>query len=138
MGDPTIPELAAWCRQAARLEDATALQASPLYAGVFIDNATRLRAIAAALERAERLEAALERMQWRPIAEAPRDGTTIIVGCHMPAWGWVQGWARWDGAAGIYGWISRGFFDPPGNLGLGHPTHFMPLRPPPAEKETDR
>lgn len=27
----------------------------------------------------------------------------------------------------VSGWISIGFTDPPGNLGLAHPTHWQPL-----------
>lgn len=39
----------------------------------------------------------------------------------------------WDEhfVAGIDGWIPRGFTDPPGELGLGNPTHWMPLPSPP-------
>lgn len=37
----------------------------------------------------------------------------------------------WESVCGISGWLSRGFFNPPGELGLGHPTHWMPLPEPP-------
>jgi hypothetical protein len=65
---------------------------------------------------------------WRTMESAPKDGTVIMVACDVgEPWGWVRGVSRWDGAAGIYGWLSRGFFDPPGDLGLGSPTRWMPL-----------
>ena len=65
--------------------------------------------------------------EWQPIETAPKDGTPIIVARHMPSWGWVRGWATWESVCGISGWLSRGFFNPPGELGLAHPTHWMPL-----------
>jgi hypothetical protein len=76
--------------------------------------------------------------EWQPIATAPRDGTVVLVYREIAPWR-VVGWARWEGIElgdfnrpqTIGGWISNGFYDPPGNLGLGHPTHWMPLPEPP-------
>lgn len=72
-------------------------------------------------------------MKWRPISEAPRDGTTIIVGRDMGDFGFVSGTAYFKGSPGTFvsGWIARGFTDPPGELGLAHPSHWMPLPEPP-------
>lgn len=55
MPDPTIPELAAWCRR----------KSADLLTGGSTVDGMNLRAIAAALERAERLEAALIEARWR-------------------------------------------------------------------------
>ncbi len=68
---------------------------------------------------------------WQPIETAPRDGTTVIVGRDMDPWGFVRGAGRWDGSHGIYGWVCRGFIDPPGELGLANPTHWQPMPEPP-------
>ena len=72
-------------------------------------------------------------MKWLPIESAPRDGTTIIVGRDMGDFGFVRGTAYFKGSPGAFvsGWIARGFTDPPGELGLAHPTHWMPLPEPP-------
>lgn len=70
---------------------------------------------------------------WQPISSAPKDGTLIFVARDMgKPWGWVRGVSRWDGAHGIYGWISRGLYDPPGELGLGQPDVWLPIPKPPA------
>lgn len=58
--------------------------------------------------------------EWRPIAEAPRDGTVIIVS---------GGIAHWhDG-----GWWSLTGVDYPGRPMAWEPTHWQSLPPPPAE-----
>ena len=77
-------------------------------------------------------------MDWQPIESAPRDGTTIIVGRDMGHFGFVRGYAHYVGTPGalVSGWISRGFTDPPGELGLAHPELWMPLPPPPADRRT--
>jgi len=67
---------------------------------------------------------------WRDIASAPKDGTTILVWRRVGAWS-VIGHARWENVCGVAGWISHGFSDCPGNLGLAFPTHWMPLPPAP-------
>lgn len=43
----------------------------------------------------------------------------------------VLGFGRWEQVGDIGGWISYGFSDPPGNLGLAAPTHWqeLPLLP---------
>lgn len=71
---------------------------------------------------------------WRPIATAPKDGTTVIVGRDMGDFGFVRGHARFEGRDGAFasGWISHGFSEHLGNLGLAHPTHWMPLPAAPA------
>jgi hypothetical protein len=63
--------------------------------------------------------AALRAPGWRPISEAPRDGSEFL--------GWFEGstvqiW--WMGQGGLWGndfWEGK------------EPTHFMPLPPPPGE-----
>lgn len=71
---------------------------------------------------------------WLPIESAPKDGTPIQVARYMgEPWRWVRGWATWADLGDIGGgWISRGYFEPPGELGLGNPTHWKPLGPDPA------
>ena len=82
------------------------------------------------------LEAARERERWRPIAEAPLDGRTVMVGRWMEPWGFVRGLARWVDVRGISGWVTfAAFSDPPGVLGLGAPTHFRPLPAGPGKEE---
>lgn len=70
-------------------------------------------------------------MDWQPIETAPKDGTPIIIGREMPPWGFVMGvgyYAEIDDVPGCQGWIpTAAFSDPPGVLGLAHPTHWMPL-----------
>jgi len=68
--------------------------------------------------------------EWQPISTAPKDGRVIIVFRKIHGWN-VLGYAYWESVRGIDGWISNGFSDPPGNLGLAHPTHWCPLPPPP-------
>ena len=70
---------------------------------------------------------------WRPIETAPKDGRTVIVGRDMGDFGFVRGYGRFEGAPGAFrgGWISHGFSEHTGDLGLAHPTHWMPLPPPP-------
>lgn len=71
-------------------------------------------------------------MTWQPIETAPKDGTTILITREMEMFGWVRGYATYQTISGIGGgWVSHGFgvF---GELGLGNPTHWMPLPDPPA------
>lgn len=78
----------------------------------------------------ERLRGEIEARQWQPIETAPKDGTTVIVGRNMgDFFGFVRGtgWFEGDPKSFMSGWVSRGFTDPPGELGLAHPTHWMPL-----------
>lgn len=78
----------------------------------------------------------LDREAWRPIASAPKDGTTIIIGRWSDIFGFVMGYAYWEGGdSKISGWISQGFCQTTGNLGLGAPTHWQPLPVPPESKE---
>jgi hypothetical protein len=75
-------------------------------------------------------------MMWRDIATAPKDGRTVLVCRHMDEFGWIKGYARWEGVGYISGWVSNGFDNVMSNLGLAHPTHWMPLPPPPAMAPT--
>lgn len=70
-------------------------------------------------------------MEWQPIETAPKDGTPVIITRHDETWGWVLGWGEYFQQGKIVGWVSRGFREPPGELGLAHPTHWMPLPEPP-------
>lgn len=70
---------------------------------------------------------AIEEPTWQPIETAPKDGAPIIVARHMSEFGWIRGWATWQGEGYVAGWVSRGFDDVLSNLGLAHPTHWMPL-----------
>lgn len=76
--------------------------------------------------------------KWQPIETAPHDGRPILLARKMgPPWGWVRGWGYWASLndkrrrRDLGGWICHGFFDPPGELGLGAPTHWQPLPDPP-------
>ena len=92
----------------------------------------------AKLERLDDVADALRGMAWRPIAEAPRDGTTILVygqpsdlvidentlvSFKAPRV-YTAAWDEIDGAFCLSGGSWLGPF-------VG-PTHFMPLPPPPA------
>lgn len=77
--------------------------------------------------------------EWLPITDEQCDGRTYIVGRDMGTLGFVRGYGYFFGRPHtlVSGWICRGFTDPPGELGLGHPTHYQPLPPPPTtEGET--
>lgn len=78
-------------------------------------------------------------MEWQPIETAPKDGTTVIIGRDMGDFGFVRGYGRFDGKDGSFlsGWISHGFSEYHGNLGLAHPTHWMPLPEPPQDFSGD-
>lgn len=74
----------------------------------------------------------LAKSQWQPMETAPKDGTAILVARHVDLFGWITGYATYQTLSRIGGgWIARGFgiF---GELGLGEPTHWMPLPDPPA------
>lgn len=77
--------------------------------------------------------------EWQPIDTAPKDGTTVILGRDMGDFGFVRGYGNFDGKEGSFvsGWISHGFSRVHGNLGLAHPTHWMPLPKPPAMGATE-
>ena len=105
---------------------------------VHVDFACQLeRELAAVTEERDALIASARIREansgWRPIETAPMDGTTVIVGRDMGSFGFVRGYGRFEGKPGsfISGWVCNGFTDPPGNLGLGAPTHWMPLPAPP-------
>lgn len=75
---------------------------------------------------------------WRPIpaevreGEAPWDGNVYPIGRHVQDWGFVRGYGYWTSIHGISGWVPiRGFSEVTGVLGLGNPTHYMPLPAPP-------
>lgn len=75
-------------------------------------------------------------MTWRSIDSAPKDGTLVLLYREMSPWR-VVGYGKWVNDFGIEGWLSYGFNDPPGNLGLAAPSHWMPL-PTFPEKERKR
>lgn len=68
--------------------------------------------------------------EWQPISTAPKDGTTVLLFRRVEPWN-VVGYGTWFDDYGAQGWLARGFSDPPGNLGLVHPTHWAPLPKPP-------
>lgn len=71
---------------------------------------------------------------WLDIEGAPKDGTTIIVGRRCSIYGFVRGYAYWTGGDSVVsGWISHGFTEPPGNLGLAAPEVYIPLPSPPVK-----
>lgn len=73
--------------------------------------------------------------QWLPIATAPKDGTVILLYRDMDPWD-VRGYGHWEDCGGlICGWVTVGFFDPPGNLGLAAPTHWQPIPAPPTHSD---
>jgi len=79
----------------------------------------KLRARAVEMERAQ---------QWRPIEEAPRDGTFILLG-----WSGHDDWtcaACWSEG----GWSADNFLEP----WLTQPTHFRPLPPAPEIHQTNK
>ena len=78
--------------------------------------------------------------EWQPIETAPMDGTVVLVGRDMgECWGFVRGYGHYeDLGGGVCGWISQGFSEPPGNLGLGNPTHWKPLPDSPREQDDER
>jgi hypothetical protein len=73
---------------------------------------------------------------WLPIETAPKDGTVVLLFRRVDPWN-VIGYGRWEGGdprtVFVSGWVTGYFNDPPGNLGLAAPTHWMPL---PASPET--
>lgn len=80
--------------------------------------------------------------EWQPIETAPRDGTYVLVGRDMgEPWGFVRGTGYYIGeGTRVAGWVCRGINDPPGEFGLGNPTHWCPLpeaplKTPPATPE---
>lgn len=96
--------------------------------GTFPGSLPEEKQVAEALAALERIK---ERTQWRPIAEAPKDGTPSLLfypNSH-PSWRNFH-----------FGDWSSGFFDgrswQTGNISLAtkNPTHFRPLPEPPKEK----
>lgn len=73
---------------------------------------------------------------WQDIATAPKDGTEVMLFREMEPWR-VMGHGAWFQHGKVGGWIARGFHEPPGELGLAHPTHWMPLPDPPAARPAE-
>lgn len=74
-------------------------------------------------------------MKWQTIDTAPRDGTRVMLYKFHDGLGWhVLGHGYFVGDDPVVrGWVTSGFTDPPGNLGLAAPSHWMPLPNPPEE-----
>jgi hypothetical protein len=72
-------------------------------------------------------------MKWQPIETAPKDGTVVRIARDMGSpWGLVTGRGYYVKLMGIEGWVpTRADSKPPGVLGLGAPTQWMPLPEPP-------
>lgn len=82
-------------------------------------------------------EMELRQSLWQPIETAPRDGTTILVFKFTPPCWPIIGLAFWYGLGDISGWMSYGIpqvSSEPNNLGLAHPSHWMPLPSPPGKQ----
>lgn len=70
---------------------------------------------------------AQEAEDWQAIETAPKNGETVLLYREMGTW-MVRGYGHWEDCGdGVCGWITNGFFDPPGNLGLANPTHWRPI-----------
>lgn len=66
---------------------------------------------------------------WRPIGEAPKDGSAVIVGAHgCDRWSWWTA-AWWTEFWGDGYWLSIG---PAPAI---KPTHYLPLPPPPESEQ---
>jgi hypothetical protein len=69
--------------------------------------------------------------EWQLIESAPRDGTQVMLYKNTGIFK-VLGFGYWEGGTSfVSGWITRGFHDVPGNLGLANPSHWMPMPSPP-------
>lgn len=76
---------------------------------------------------------AIERLipKWQPIETAPKDGTSVLLFKQSMDFK-IRGYGYWEGGDSfVSGWISKGFDDTFGNLGLANPSHWMPLPEPP-------
>lgn len=63
---------------------------------------------------------------WQPIETAPKDGTRVIIARHS-MFGWARAIGYYADDHGVAGWVPlSAFADPPGVLGLAHPTHWHP------------
>lgn len=96
----------------------------------YTDNACRMALEVPSLrERLRSIVAqwAAGQSQWRPIETAPKDGTVVLLFKHSMDFK-IRGYGYWEGGdAFVSGWISKGFDETFGNLGLGNPSHWMPL-----------
>lgn len=84
----------------------------------FVRRSASQAAMRAALEAAERAA-------WRPIEEAPKDGTALLV--------WDARWKECMRAActGAHSDVRGDWFSVSDGYWLPNPTHFRPLPPPP-------
>lgn len=87
------------------------------------------RAAEQLLERATAAEAALAAEDWRPIAEAPRDGTTILA-CGPDMDCVLVAWKRQASTRGVVSWVEAGGDE----YHVYSPTHWRPLPAPPARE----
>lgn len=106
-------------------------------AGLFQLSDYRATHFGFSLEALAKFAELIQARAWQPIETAPKDGSTVIVGRDMGDFGFVRGYGYFNGKPGAFisGWITRGFIDPPGDLGLANPTHWMPLPTPPAAQK---
>jgi hypothetical protein len=75
---------------------------------------------------------AAEKAAWRPIGEAPQDGTNTILANRMTVA--VGKWARNDWRAMYFAWEGTNDFSAGAGL-IYKPTHFRPLPPPPEQDQ---
>jgi hypothetical protein len=97
---------------------------APAHNGFVPIHPNTLRYAADEIERARKTT-------WLDIGSAPKDGTLVLLYRQMGQWD-VRGYGYYeDCGSGVAGWVTTGLFEPPGNLGLAHPTHWLPLPEPP-------
>lgn len=77
-------------------------------------------------------------MDWKKIETMPeelKDGRPVGLARLDDTFGWVMGWGWYEDLDPlIRGWITHGFREPPGNLGLAAPTHYAVITPPETEE----
>lgn len=71
--------------------------------------------------------------KWQPIETAPRDGRQVLLSGSWDGRAWV--WQGWFDHEDERGWFAAGSHWTDAYDGsLEHPTHWMPLPPPPEAK----
>ena len=72
---------------------------------------------------------------WRPIEEAPKDGTPVLLWCVHPHARWATDAREWSSAV-VGQWIDHNGGGWTWHGMAGRMTHFMPLPAPPVESES--